>query len=127
MKKFTENISDKEDSLEFKTNRGKKEVTSTDVEKMDELISDESEKTKLEGEWEIVSVIDVSKNDPDLNEAIIVNAELGDKNIKRGDYIYVTAMIHRKNGAAYHQQQMGVIKCRITDIYNNLFILNSLK
>ncbi len=127
MKKFTENITDEDDSLEFKTKRGKKETTSTDLEKMDDMMSDEAEKTKLEGEWEIVSVIDVSKNEPDLNEAIIVNAELGDKNVKRGDYIYVTAMIHRKGGAAYHQQQMGVIRCRVVDIYNNLFILNSLR
>jgi hypothetical protein len=127
MKKFTENINDKDVSLEFKTKRGAKEVTSTDIEKMDELIDGEIEGTKLDGEWEIVSVIDVSKNEPDLNEAIIINAELGDKTVKRGDYIYITAMIHRKGGSAYHQQQMGVLKARITDIYNNLFILNSLK
>ena len=127
MRSFSENINDKEDSIEFKTKRGKKETTSSDVEKLDDLMGDEAQKTSLDGEWEIVSFIDVSKNEPDLNEAIIVNAELGDKNVKRGDYIYVTAMIHRKGGAAYHQQQMGVIRCRVTDIYNNLFILNSLR
>jgi hypothetical protein len=127
MKKFSENISDKDSSLEFKTGRKGKETTSHDVEKMDDMMADESEKTKLDGEWEIVSIIDVSKNEPDLNESIIVNAELGDKSVKRGDYIYVTAMIHRKGGSAYHQQQMGVIRCRVVDIYNNLFILNNLK
>jgi len=126
MKKFTENINDKETSLEFKTQRDEKEITSDDLDKIDKMIDDESDDTTVDGEWVIDSIIDVSKNQP-TNEAIIVNAELGDKTVKRGDYIYITAMIHKKGSSPYHQQQMGVLKVRVTDIYNNLFILNSLR
>ena len=112
MKKFSK--------LDFKS-------LSNDIEDLQSDMNDSAEETKLDGEWVIDSIIDVTKNDPNLNEAIIVNAELGDKTVKRGDYIYVTALIHRKSGTAYHQQQMGVIKTRVTDIYNNLFILNSIR
>ena len=126
MKKFS-NISDKDSSLDFELKRKKGEVLSDDIEDLQDDLNRSAEETKLDGEWVIDSIIDVTKNDPNLNEAIIVNAELGDKTVKRGDYIYITALIHRKEGTAYHQQQMGVIKTRITDIYNNLFILNSIR
>ena len=127
MKKFTENISDKNSKLDFESKRKKGEVLSDDIDELQDDINSFSEETTLDGEWVIDSIIDVTKNKPDLNEAIIINAELGDKTVKRGDYIYITAMIHRKTGSAYHQQQMGVLKVRVTDIYNNLFILNSIR
>jgi hypothetical protein len=123
MKKFS-NITDKEGSLDFKSDN--KGILSNDVDKLDDIISDESKLTKLDGEWEIVSIIDVTKNQPEINEAIIINAELGDKTVKRGDDIWITAMI-RKKDQPYHQHQMGVLKVRVVDIYNNLFILNTLK
>jgi hypothetical protein len=124
MKKFTD-ISDKEEMLDFYKNKSNN--TSDDIVNLDDQIESEVDGTKLEGEWEISSIIDVSKMKPDINEAIIINAELGDKTVKRGDEIYITALIHRKGSTAYHQQQMGVIKVRVVDIYNNLFILNSLR
>lgn len=126
MRKFTENISDKTEKLDFESKKKKGDTLSDDVEEMQGELQDSAKSTKLDGEWEIASIIDVSKNKP-VNEAIIINAELGDKTIKRGDDIYITAMIHRKGSTAYHQQQMGVVKVRVTDIYNNLFILNSLR
>lgn len=124
MKKFTD-ISDKEEKLDFQ--KSKSVNTSDDITNLDDQIESEVDGTKLEGEWEIASIIDVSKMKPDLNESIIINAELGDKTVKRGDEIYITALIHRKGSTTYHQQQMGVIKVRVVDIYNNLFILNSLR
>lgn len=127
MKKFSNITENKDEFLDFESKRKKGEVVSDDIEEMQDDLNDSAEKTKLDGEWVIDSIIDVTKNKPDLNEAIIINAELGDKTVKRGDFIYITAMIHRKTGSAYHQQQMGVIKVRVVDIYNNLFILNSIR
>lgn len=127
MKKFSNITENKDDFLDFESKRKKGEVVSDDIEEMQDDLNDSAEKNKLDGEWVIDSIIDVTKNKPDLNEAIIINAELGDKTVKRGDFIYITAMIHRKTGSAYHQQQMGVIKVRVVDIYNNLFILNSIR
>lgn len=134
MKKFTEtlknDISDKKNSMEF--DKDKEEDLSNDVEDLDDQIDDQVNSTKLEdGEWQIKSILSIS-NDPPTeeelkqNEAIVVNAELGSKPIKRGDYIYITALINKK-GNYTHQNQMGVVKTRIVEIYNSLLVLNQLR
>lgn len=125
MKKFSD-ISDKNSKLNFKKDKFKS--TSNDIQKLDDQLESEVEGTKLDGSWEIVSIIDVSKEMPKTNEAIIINAELGKGEIKRGEYIYITAQIKKPGQSqAYHQSQMGVIKCQVRDIYNTMYILNSLK
>lgn len=123
MKKFT-NLSKKDEFINFKKKNSKQ--TSIDISSLNNQIEGEIGGTKLEGEWEIVSIIDVSIESP-KNEAIIINAELGGKGVKRGDFLYVTALINKKGNAAYHQSQMGVLKVRVVEIYNTLMVLNSLK
>ena len=123
MKKFSK-IVDKDYSLDFEKSKKDKEL-STDISKLDDQIDDEIEGTKLDGEWDIINIIDVSKEMP-TNEAIIINAELGDKTVKRGDYIYITALIQKK-GNQFHQNQMGCLKVRVVDIYNTLLMLNNLR
>lgn len=125
MKKFS-NITSKDYSLEFEKSKKDKDL-STDIESLDDQIGDLIDTSKLSGEWDIVNIIDVSTNKPDdINEAIIINAELGDKTVKRGDFIYVTALIHKK-GSSFNQNQMGVLKVRVVDIYNSLLVLNNLR
>ena len=123
MKKFTD-LTKKDTKLDFK--KDKPSLISNDIENLDNQISDEVEGTKLEGEWEIQSIIDVSTEPPKTNEAIIVNADIGNKEIKRGEFIYITALINKK-GRPYHQSQMGVVKTRVVEIYNTLLVLNSIK
>ena len=126
MKKFSkivEDITNKETSIDFK--KDKEEELSNDITELDDQVSDEVKSTILDGEWEIVNIIDVTTEKP-VNEAIIINAELGDKEVKRGDFIYITALINKK-GRPYHQSQMGVLKVRVVEIYNTLLVLNSLK
>ena len=123
MKKFSK-IVDKDYSLDFEKSKKDKEL-STDISKLDDQIDDEIEGTKLDGEWDIINIIDVSKEMP-TNEAIVINAELGDKTVKRGDYIYITALIQKK-GNQFHQNQMGCLKVRVVDIYNTLLMLNNLR
>ena len=126
MKKFSkivEDITNKEASIEFK--KDKEEELSNDITELDDQVSDEVKSTILDGEWEIVNIIDVTTEKP-MNEAIIINAELGNKEVKRGDFIYITALINKK-GRPYHQSQMGVLKVRVVEIYNTLLVLNSLK
>ena len=119
MKKFTE-------SIEF--DKKKTKNLSTDIENLDDQLSDEVKGTKLQGEWEIISIVDVSTEMPDINEAIIVNAELGSGEIKRGDFIYITAQIKKPGQSqAYFHSQMGVLKVRIVDIFHTMSILNNLK
>lgn len=125
MKKFTD-ITDKNSSIDFDKKKSKN--LSTDIQNLDDQLESEVVGTKLDGEWEIVSVIDVSTESPKTNEAIIINAELGSGEIKRGEYIYITAQIKKKGQTqAYHQSQMGVIKCQVRDIYNTMYILNNLR
>jgi len=126
MKKFSkivEDITNKETSIDFK--KDKEEELSNDITELDDQVSDEVKSTILDGEWEIVNIIDVTTEKP-MNEAIIINAELGDKEVKRGDFIYITALINKK-GRPYHQSQMGVLKVRVVEIYNTLLVLNSLR
>lgn len=126
MKKFSkivEDITNKEVSIDFK--KDKEEELSNDITELDDQVSDEVKSTILDGEWEIINIIDVTTEKP-MNEAIIINAELGNKEVKRGDFIYITALINKK-GRPYHQSQMGVLKVRVVEIYNTLLVLNSLK
>ena len=102
---------------------------SDDVEELDDVLSKDELKDKLGGSWEIVSIIDVSVKEP-VNEnlkPIIINAEVGNRPIKRGEYIYITAQIKKPGqSTAYHHSQMGVIKVRVIDIYNTMLVLNNL-
>lgn len=123
MKKFSV-ITNKDYSLEFEKSKKDKELSS-DISSLDDQIEDELDSSKLDGEWDIINIIDVSKEMP-TNEAIIINAELGDKTVKRGDFIYITALIQKK-GSTYHQSQMGCLKVRVVDIYNTLLVLNNLR
>jgi hypothetical protein len=127
MKKFS-SITDKNTSIDFK--KKKQSDVSNDIESLDNQIEKEIEGTKLDGSWEIVSIIDVSTEMPDVNEskALIINAEVGNREIKRGEHIYITAQIKRPGQTqAYHHNQMGVIKVRVVDIYNTMMILNSIR
>ena len=123
MKKFSD-ITSKDSFIEFK--KDKQNTLSTDIEGLNDQLSNVIDGTKLDGEWEIINIIDVSKESP-KNEAIVINAELGGKDVKRGDFLYITALINKKGSSAYHQSQMGVIKVRVVDIFNSLLVLNSIK
>tara|TARA_Y100000389_G_scaffold111840_1_gene108901 strand:- start:4895 stop:5281 length:387 start_codon:yes stop_codon:yes gene_type:complete len=128
MKKFTKVLEDKDKEIEFESDDLKNGL-SDDVEELDDVLSKDELKDKLGGSWEIVSIIDVSVKEP-VNEnlkPIIINAEVGNRPIKRGEYIYITAQIKKPGqSTAYHHSQMGVIKVRVIDIYNTMLVLNNL-
>lgn len=123
MKKFTD-IANKSSSIEFE--KDKSGILSNDIDNLNDQLKNSIESTISSEEWEIVNVIDVSLDDPDIKESVIINADLTNKSVKRGDVIYITAILHKK-GSYYHQNQMGVIKVRIVEIYNSLHVLNTLK
>lgn len=128
MKKFTKVLEDKDKEIEFESDDLKNGL-SDDVEELDDVLSKDELKDKLGGSWEIVSIVDVSVKEP-VNEnlkPIIINAEVGNRPIKRGEYIYITAQIKKPGqSTAYHHSQMGVIKVRVIDIYNTMLVLNNL-
>lgn len=80
---------------------------------------------------EIVEIIDYVL-DPETNEldesAIVgIHTDFSNKEIKRGDIIYITAIIKKKGDSATSPGSQAVLKVRITDIYNGFSILNTLK
>lgn|SRR5574344_237376 len=121
-------INNKEKVLDFKkfNKDNKNDVLSDDIIVLDDVVADDSKKTKLNGKWQIVSIIDVSKEPPKIDEANVISADFGNKDIKRGDYIYITCQLKRPGQMPYNNMNMGVLKCRITDIFNSMAVLNNL-
>lgn len=76
----------------------------------------------VDGEWEIEQVIGVSTNPP-IDESVIINPHLSGDPVKRGDFIYITAILN-KSGRRISNNSVGVIKARVVDIYNSLLPLN---
>lgn len=110
-----------------------KETLSDDI--TDEIIPSENwEEEKFDPkEWEIEEVIDVLNEDPSkseddriqdfVEEAITFDTQVP-KDVKRGDHLWITAMI-KKKGTNYNDAgRQAVIKVRIIDIYYGLSHLN---
>lgn len=85
---------------------------------------------KLKGEYQIEEILDIFTDPKDIpvTEAAGVTVVNGDINndIKRGDIIWVTALIKKKNQSINSPASTAVIKTRIVDIYNGLTMLNKI-
>lgn len=104
------------------------EPLTNDLEPIQDEIEKSQKSIKLKDEeWELVSIVDITTAEPKIKEAVIVNADLGNTEVSRGDVLYITATLRKKEAKYYSQNVMGVIKVRVVDIYNSLSILNSLK
>ena len=78
------------------------------------VITDQKEIDKIENQ--------ISESVPG---APVFNTDLQLKKVKRGDIIWVTALLERPNSTtSWNAQTMGVLKCRIVDYY---YGLNKLK
>jgi hypothetical protein len=84
-------------------------------------------------EWEIDKVIDVLTEDPSksederlkefTSEAVTFDASVP-KDVKRGDYLWITAMIKKKDTSYNNPGRQAVIKLRVVEIYYGLAHLN---
>jgi hypothetical protein len=103
------------------------------IKKYDELSSDikdpklEDEIERLKGDYQIEEILDIfmdPKDIPIVEGAIGINTDLSVKEVKRGDYIWITALL-RKNGQSFNSPAVqGVIKLRVVDIFYGLQYLN---
>ena len=101
------------------------------IELSDDIKSDDFEisfdKIKSE-EFEIVNIIDIFYSPEAIDKLkenfLGVNTDLTKKEIKRGDEIYITAMIRKKGSSMTSPSTQAVIKLRVVDIYNGLSYLN---
>jgi len=82
------------------------------------------EKINKEG-VEIESIIDIFLGDQEIKENYIgTPSNLTDKPIKRGDTIYITAMVRKSGHSMTSPAVQSVIKLRVIDIYHGLSYLN---
>ena len=127
IKKFksfkTPKLKKAEEPKTAKTKRIEKDTLSDDLSGLEKEIN---KIVKLEdSEYEIVAVNDVSLDEPEsTNEATIINADLGGKEVKRGDILWITAMVKKKN---VNWNSMAVFKVRVQDMYQGLSILNTIR
>lgn len=59
-----------------------------------------------------------------LEENFTLDTSLAIKDIKRGDIIWLTALLQRTSGSSINSQKLGVVKCRVVDYYLGLNKLN---
>jgi|ERR1035437_3788468 hypothetical protein len=97
---------------------------------LDALNIQDIEGNKLKGSFEIESIIDVfldPKDIPSIKEANVVgvNTDLSVKEFKRGDTIYITALLRKPGTTSFNSPAIqGVIQLRVVDIYYGLQYLN---
>lgn len=128
---------DFEEYKQKKVDKFKKDKTfdplSSDIVALKELEDGNIEKVK--GPIEIIQVTGVITDEDriaKLEEAITggpqFNADLGSKEVKRGDIIWVTALAQRPQSASWNAQpSYHVIKCRVVDIFYGLNKLKTIK
>lgn len=89
----------------------------------------EIEVEKLEEPIEIESIIDifVEPEENSTNENLIaLNTDLSNKEVKRGDIVYITAFIKKPGHSMTSPSTQSILKLRVVDIYQGLSQLNRL-
>lgn len=61
-----------------------------------------------------------------IEEGFTLDTSINVKDIKRGDVIYLTALIQRTKGSSINSQTLSVIKVRIIDYFLGLNKLNNI-
>jgi len=95
---------------------------------------DNGDYKKVEGPMEIVKITGII-DDPDeikkLDEIAggpVLNTDLSLKQVKRGDIIWLTALLQKPgSSSSYNTQTLCTIKARIVDWYTGLNKLNQMK
>jgi len=109
--------------------KGEQEPLMNDIE--NEFVDENGEKFDPK-DWEIDEIISVLDSDPsesekgfenEIDEAITFDTQVP-KDVKRGDHIWITAMIKKKNSSYNNPGRQAVIKVRVIDIYYGLSHLN---
>jgi hypothetical protein len=131
------------DFEKFKDEQGKKfnkekeyEPLVDDITILQKLENGEYEKVK--GPIQVRQITGVIMDDKEINKienqlsegvpaAPVFNTDLQLKKVKRGDIIWVTALLERPGPASWNAQTMGVIKARIVDYYYGLNKLKYIK
>lgn len=95
---------------------------------------DNGDYQKVKGPVKIVQITGVITDEEEIKKldeiagGPVLNTDLSLKQVKRGDTIWLTALLQKpSNSTVYNSQTMSVIKARIVDIYYGLNKLNQMK
>jgi len=114
------------------TKNGEQEELSDDIHDADlEIEGEPADK----GDYEIESIINVIVEPDEIDKkefgnsveesSITVQSDLTVKQAKRGDIIWITALLRRKGTTSFNSPaKQGVLKVRIVDIYYGLQYIN---
>jgi hypothetical protein len=108
--------------------KSSKKIT-TDFKKFDvylsnDIVKDSQELERVPDGYEIEEIIDVITPDT-LEENWIGVPDISQKELKRGELIYITALIRKKGTTSFTSPStQAVLKVRIVDIYQGLSYLN---
>jgi hypothetical protein len=122
----------KKKASEFKKTK-KFDPLSSDIIALREL--EDGNVEKVEGPIEILQVTGVitdkdriAKLEESISGGPVFNSDIGSKDVKRGDIIWVTALAQRPHSASWNAQpSYHVLKCRIVDIFYGLNKLKTIK
>lgn len=73
---------------------------------------------------QITGVITDEEELKKIEESFTLDTSITVKDVKRGDVIWLTALLEKTSGSAINSQSLGVLKCRIMDYYIGLNKLN---
>jgi len=62
-----------------------------------------------------------------IKENVTLDTSLILKDVKRGQIIYLTALLEKSKTSSWNAQVMGVVKCRIVDFYYGLNKLRTIR
>jgi len=95
---------------------------------------DNGDYKKVEGPMEIVKITGIIDNPDDIKKldeiagGPVLNTDLSLKQVKRGEIIWLSAIIQKPNSSSsYNTQTLCTIKARIVDWYTGLNKLNQMK
>jgi len=95
---------------------------------------DTGEYEEIEGPINITQILGVVTDPEEIKEIekavkenVTLDTSLILKDVKRGQIIYLTALLEKSKTASWNAQTMGVVKCRIVDYYYGLNKLRTIK
>lgn len=106
----------------------KQNELSDDINDKDLELSSENSKE----DWEIQEILDIFRDPEDIpqevKESAVIgaNTDLTNKEVKRGDIIWMTALLKRKGASMNSPSVTGVLELRVKDIFYGLQKLNSI-
>lgn len=91
---------------------------------------DTGEYEEIEEPIEIVQITGMITDEDEikmLEESFVLDTSITIKDIKRGDTLWMTALLQRTSGSSINSQKLGVVKVRVVDYYWGLNKLNQIK